>query len=478
MSEHSLPILIVEDDPDLREALELILTAQGYRVLVAASGPEALELLDRHAVAMVVTDLKMVPMDGLALLDAVRQKLPHLPVALMTAYGDVPAAVRAMKSGACEFLLKPFESRQLLAVIERYAQWGGSAVVADLIAEDPKTQAVRMLAERVAATDATVLLTGESGVGKEVFARLIHAISPRKTGPFVAINCAAIPESLLEATLFGHEKGAFTGAATAQPGKFEQAQGGTILLDEISEMPLLLQAKLLRVLQEKEVERLGGKKAIPLDVRVIATTNRNLSDEVAAGRFREDLFYRLNVFPIAIPPLRDRPADIVPLARYFLSRLAAEWGRVVPGITEEAERILLTYSWPGNVRELHNTLQRALILAPGNVIDGKTLRTCLPDFSSKNNSVSAQQEEGAMPPMGEAAMTQPDPVRHDVTTYANENGQSAVSLRDWEREQILRILAEEGGSRKRAAQRLGMPERTLRYRLRKYREAGFDVPEA
>jgi len=476
MSEHSLPILIVEDDPDLREALELILTAQGYRVLVAASGPEALELLDRHAVAMVVTDLKMVPMDGLALLDAVRQKLPHLPVALMTAYGDVPAAVRAMKSGACEFLLKPFESRQLLAVIERYAQWGGSAVVADLIAEDPKTQAVRTLAERVAATDATVLLTGESGVGKEVFARLIHAISLRKTGPFVAINCAAIPESLLEATLFGHEKGAFTGAATAQPGKFEQAQGGTILLDEISEMPLLLQAKLLRVLQEKEVERLGGKKAIPLDVRVIATTNRHLSDEVAAGRFREDLFYRLNVFPIAIPPLRDRPADIVPLARYFLSRLAAEWGRVVPGITEEAERILLTYSWPGNVRELHNTLQRALILAPGNVIDGKTLRHCLPNDAPVTDGLDPV-EKRATPQWVAGKQAEGDSLpRRDTRT--NENGQSAVSLRDWEREQILRILAEEGGSRKRAAQRLGMPERTLRYRLRKYREAGFDVPEA
>jgi len=476
MSEHSLPILIVEDDPDLREALELILTAQGYRVLVAASGPEALELLDRHAVAMVVTDLKMVPMDGLALLDAVRQKLPHLPVALMTAYGDVPAAVRAMKSGACEFLLKPFESRQLLAVIERYAQWGGDGAVADLIAEDPKTQAVRTLAERVAATDATVLLTGESGVGKEVFARLIHAISPRKTGPFVAINCAAIPESLLEATLFGHEKGAFTGAATAQPGKFEQAQGGTILLDEISEMPLLLQAKLLRVLQEKEVERLGGKKAIPLDVRVIATTNRNLSDEVAAGRFREDLFYRLNVFPIAIPPLRDRPADIVPLARYFLSRLAAEWGRVVPGITEEAERILLTYSWPGNVRELHNTLQRALILAPGNVIDGKTLRHCLPNDAPVTDGLDPV-EKRATPQWVAGKQAEGDSLpRRDTRT--NENGQSAVSLRDWEREQILRILAEEGGSRKRAAQRLGMPERTLRYRLRKYREAGFDVPEA
>lgn len=476
MSEHSLPILIVEDDPDLREALELILTAQGYRVLVAASGPEALELLDRHAVAMVVTDLKMVPMDGLALLDAVRQKLPHLPVALMTAYGDVPAAVRAMKSGACEFLLKPFESRQLLAVIERYAQWGGDGAVADLIAEDPKTQAVRTLAERVAATDATVLLTGESGVGKEVFARLIHAISLRKTGPFVAINCAAIPESLLEATLFGHEKGAFTGAATAQPGKFEQAQGGTILLDEISEMPLLLQAKLLRVLQEKEVERLGGKKAIPLDVRVIATTNRNLSDEVAAGRFREDLFYRLNVFPIAIPPLRDRPADIVPLARYFLSRLAAEWGRVVPGITEEAERILLTYSWPGNVRELHNTLQRALILAPGNVIDGKTLRHCLPNDAPVTDGLDPV-EKRATPQWVAGKQAEGDSLpRRDTRT--NENGQSAVSLRDWEREQILRILAEEGGSRKRAAQRLGMPERTLRYRLRKYREAGFDVPEA
>jgi two-component system response regulator FlrC len=241
-------------------------------------------------------------------------------------------------------------------------------------------------------------------------------------------------------------------------------------------MPLLLQAKLLRVLQEKEVERLGGKKAIPLDVRVIATTNRNLADEVAAGRFREDLFYRLNVFPIAIPPLRDRPADIVPLARYFLSRLAAEWGRVVPGITEEAERILLTYSWPGNVRELHNTLQRALILAPGNVIDGKTLRHCLPNDAPVTDGLDPV-EKRATPQWVAGKQAEGDSLpRRDTRT--NENGQSAVSLRDWEREQILRILAEEGGSRKRAAQRLGMPERTLRYRLRKYREAGFDVPEA
>ncbi|GAB6051106.1 sigma-54 dependent transcriptional regulator [Hydrogenophilus islandicus] len=463
-----LPILIVEDDPDLREAVALTLSAHGYPVLVAASGPEALKLLEHHAVAMVVSDLKMAPMDGLTLLEAIRQKLPHLPVAIMTAYGDVPSAVRAMRSGACEFLLKPFESAQLLALVRRYARWAEEAGEHPLIAADPKSQATRALAERVAATDATVLLTGESGVGKEVFARFIHAASHRRKGPFVALNCAAIPESLLEATLFGFEKGSFTGAQQAQPGKFEQAQGGTILLDEISEMPLALQAKLLRVLQEREVERLGGKKAIALDVRVIATTNRNLHDEVAAGRFREDLFYRLNVFPITIPPLRDRPADILPLARHFLARQAAEWQRPTPALTPEAERILLSYSWPGNVRELHNTMQRALILAPSTEIDAATLLSCLP--LSEEEKRRASETAPVLPRAGDTPQS--------VSAGGREKWESEVSLRDWEREQILRVLAEEGGSRKRAAERLGLPERTLRYRLRKYREAGFEIPES
>jgi len=399
----TLPILVVEDDADLREALELTLASQGYAVRTAASGPEALALLAREAVALVLTDLRMAPMDGLTLLAEIRQKLPHLPVAIMTAYGDVPATVA--------------------------------------------------LAERVAGTDATVLLTGETGVGKEVYARWIHRHSPRREGPFVALNCAAIPEALLEATLFGYEKGAFTGAATGQPGKFEQAQGGTILLDEISEMALPLQAKLLRVLQEREVERLGGKRAIALDVRVIATTNRNLAEEVAAGRFRQDLFYRLNVFPLAIPALRDRPGDILPLARYFLAQQAREWRRPAAVLTEEAEQILLTYSWPGNVRELYNTMQRAMILAPGPTIDAATLRSCLP-----------------------AVADHPDRERSAQAFKAQESAGEGMPLRDWERERILRVLAEEEGSRKRAAERLGIPERTLRYRLRKYREAGYTVP--
>jgi two-component system response regulator FlrC len=448
----TLPILVVEDDADLREALELTLASQGYAVRTAASGPEALALLAREAVALVLTDLRMAPMDGLTLLAEIRQKLPHLPVAIMTAYGDVPAAVAAMRGGACEFLLKPFSRDQLLAVIGRYARTSVDGDEA-LLAVDSRSLATVALAERVAGTDATVLLTGESGVGKEVYARWIHRHSPRREGPFVALNCAAIPEALLEATLFGYEKGAFTGAATGQPGKFEQAQGGTILLDEISEMALPLQAKLLRVLQEREVERLGGKRAIALDVRVIATTNRNLAEEVAAGRFRQDLFYRLNVFPLAIPALRDRPGDILPLARYFLAQQAREWRRPAAVLTEEAEQILLTYSWPGNVRELYNTMQRAMILAPGPTIDAATLRSCLP-----------------------AVADHPDRERSAQACKAQESAGEGMPLRDWERERILQVLAEEGGSRKRAAERLGIPERTLRYRLRKYREAGYTVP--
>jgi two-component system response regulator FlrC len=263
---------------------------------------------------MVVSDLRMSPMDGLTLLArSAMPDIPAMPVLLMTAFGDVDKAVAAMRGGACDFMLKPFEPKALIEQIERYAT--PPAPAAGVVAEDARTRATLLLASRVARTDATVLLTGESGVGKEVFARYIHEQSARAGGPFVAINCAAIPDNLLEATLFGYEKGAFTGAQTAQAGKFEQANGGTLLLDEISEMPLGLQAKLLRVLQEREVERVGGKKPVPLDIRVLATSNRDMAGRSRAGRFREDLFYRLNVFPLEIPSLRERPGDIVPLAR-------------------------------------------------------------------------------------------------------------------------------------------------------------------
>ncbi|MCX7945890.1 MAG: sigma-54 dependent transcriptional regulator [Hydrogenophilus sp.] len=479
-----LPVLVVEDDADLREALEVTLTAHGVEVVTAASGPEALALLEHQPVAMVVSDLKMSPMDGLSLLAAIRQKLPHLPVAIMTAFGDVPTAVAAMRGGACEFLIKPFESSQLLALIRRYGQPG--LVQGGMVAEDPATRQVVALAERVAATDATVLLQGESGVGKEVFARFIHEASGRAQGPFVAMNCAAIPESLLEATLFGYERGAFTGATAPQPGKFEQANGGTILLDEISEMPLSLQAKLLRVLQEREVERLGGKRPIAVDARVVATTNRDLAREVQEGRFRADLFYRLNVFPLTIPPLRARRGDIIPLARHFLGLYAREWGRAGATLTAEAETLLMRYGWPGNVRELSNVVQRALILSPGPVVTAETVRSCLPAVmvgeGEPPKERPAERQTIAPTLEGEAkgSLEGRDPLEREGAKGGEQKGRwekgAGSSWRDRERERILRVLAEERGSRKRTAQRLGLPERTLRYRLQKYREAGFAIP--
>jgi two-component system response regulator FlrC len=285
-----------------------------------------------------------------------------------------------------------------------------------------------------------------------------------RAAPFVAINCAAIPENLLEATLFGYEKGAFTGAQSSQPGKFEQAQGGTVLLDEISEMPLGLQAKLLRVLQEREVERVGGKKPVPLDIRVLATSNREMEKEIAAGRFREDLYYRLNVFPLVIPALRERPGDIVPLARHFLARHAQRAGRQA-WFSPEAEALLPRYAWPGNVRELENTMHRALILTPGDTLSAETLRLCLPHWTDEGGA-SASANGLAPPPPATASFAAPP---------ADPAGARSGNMRDLERDHILATLREMGGSRKKTVEKLGISERTLRYKLQQYRDEGYDV---
>lgn len=445
-------ILVVEDDEALRDALLVTLEAAGHRALGAEGGPQALDILGREALHMVISDLRMSPMDGLELLGEIRARRPGLPVLLMTAFGDVDKAVAAMRGGACDFMLKPFEPKALLEQIARYAMPAESEGV---IAEDARTREVLLMASRVARTDATVLLTGESGTGKEVFARYIHDHSPRAKGPFVAINCAAIPENLLEATLFGHEKGAFTGAATAQPGKFEQADKGTLLLDEISEMPLLLQAKLLRVLQEREVERVGGKKPTPVDIRVLATSNRDMAKEVAAGRFREDLFYRLNVFPLRIPALRERPGDIVPLARHFLVLHGARLNRTAR-LADAAAAKLAAYPWPGNVRELENTMQRALILAPADLIEAAHLvleGTRPAEFAAE------------MPPVSAASVAATPATVSPTDTPAN--------MKELEKQHILETLAKVGGSRKKAVELLGISERTLRYKLKQYREEGW-----
>ncbi|MDQ8021157.1 MAG: sigma-54 dependent transcriptional regulator [Moraxellaceae bacterium] len=450
----TLNILVVDDDAGLRDAIELILSSAGHRVTLAASGPEALEKLASRAFNLVMTDLRMDPMDGLELLGQIRARQPQLPVLLMTAFGDVDKAVAAMRGGACDFLMKPFEPPVLLEAVRRYASVAPNQE--DMVAEDPRTKQTLQMAARVAETDATVLLTGESGTGKEVFARYIHQHSRRKNGPFVAINCAAIPENLLEATLFGYEKGSFTGAQTAQAGKFEQAQGGTILLDEISEMPLGLQAKMLRVLQEREVERVGGKKPVSLDIRVLATSNRDMQREVHAGRFREDLFYRLNVFPLAIPSLRERSGDVLPLARHFIGRHGERIGKTAK-IAGEAAAVLAGWHWPGNVRELENTVQRALILAAGDTISGDDVRLCLPPPGTA----------AAPAPLPEAAFAASAVAAQPVSN------QRPANMKDLERDHILEVLKSVGGSRKRAVEQLGISERTLRYKLQQYREEGY-----
>ncbi len=445
-----LPILVVEDDPNLREAVCDTLVLAGKSVLSAPGGHEAMAILAGRPVSLVVSDVRMMPMDGIALLKEIRTHWPHLPVVLMTAYADVDRAVEAMRAGACDFLLKPFEPQALLAHVEKYklpeAEDGGG-----VIASDAASRNLFSMAARVAQTDATVLLTGESGVGKEVVARYIHQHSARRNGPFVAINCAAIPDTLLEATLFGYEKGAFTGAQQAQAGKFEQAQDGTLLLDEVTEMPLSLQAKLLRVLQEREVERVGGKKPVALNIRIVATSNRDMAEAVQRGVFREDLYYRLNVFPLLIPSLRQRPADIVPLARHFLAALGGTLGRAGLVLSPAAEAALRAHAWPGNVRELENVMQRAMILAPGDVIETEHLHL---------RAATAAAPVPASPPPIAAEAPRGDASKAD-------------SIRDLEREHILETLAAVGGSRKLAIERLGISERTLRYKLKQYKDEGY-----
>ena len=447
-----LPVLVVEDDPNLREAVCDTLELAGQSVISAGGGEEALRLLKVQSVALVVSDVRMMPMDGITLLKEVRVRFPHLPVVLMTAFADVDRAVEAMRAGACDFLLKPFEPKALLEHVARY-RLPEAMDDARVIAQDAASRNLFALATRVAQTDTTVLLTGESGVGKEVVARYIHNHSARRDGPFVAINCAAIPDSLLEATLFGYEKGAFTGAQQAQAGKFEQAQNGTLLLDEVTEMPLGLQAKLLRVLQEREVERVGGKKPVALDIRIIATSNRDMAEAVARGVLREDVYYRLNVFPLLIPALRQRPEDIVPLAQHFLAEHGGRSGRPGLCLSPAAEVLLRQYPWPGNVRELENVMQRAVIFAAGGAVEPETLHLSPPIVQARCDAQPESRAVVAVPAGGEVA-------RID-------------NMRDLEREHILETLAAVGGSRKLAGERLGMSERTLRHKLKQFREAGY-----
>ncbi|MDC7699783.1 sigma-54-dependent transcriptional regulator [Vogesella indigofera] len=433
-----LPVLVVEDDADLREALVDTLVLSGYAVLEAADGQSALQVLRDNAVGLVVSDAQMQPMDGYTLFQQVKATYPALPFVLMTAYGVIERAIDLLRAGASHYLLKPFEPQQLIAEVEKYLlpEPEGDA---ELLAYSAPMKRLLAIARQVAPSDASVLISGPSGAGKEVLARFIHRHSRRSAAPFVAVNCAAIPDNLLESTLFGHEKGAFTGAANVLPGKFEQAQGGTILLDEITEMPLPLQAKLLRVLQEREVERVGGTRTIKLDIRVLATSNREVQEEVAAGRFREDLFFRLNVFPLAVPALGERTEDILPLARKLLDKHANAVSKPRLTLGKDAERELTAYSWEGNIRELDNVMQRAAILAAG------------PEVSAVDLMLSP------------SAMVLP--VATDSAVDESDLGMKAV-----EKRHILDALQACGGVKKLAAERLGISERTLRYKLQRYRE--------
>lgn len=442
-------ILIVEDDAGLREALVDTLLLGGYRVLAADSAEEALILLSNHVVDLVVSDIQMGGMNGLSLLKNIKTKFSQLPVLLMTAYATIDDAVQAMRDGATDYLSKPFSPEVLLNLVGRYAPAQRVESRTPIVA-DASSLKLLTLAEKVARSEANVMVLGPSGSGKEVLSRYIHDKSPRNEAPFVAINCAAIPENMLEATLFGYEKGAFTGAIQACPGKFEQAQSGTILLDEITEMDLALQAKLLRVLQEREVERLGGRKTIKLDVRVIATSNRDLKQAVDAGEFREDLYYRLNVFPLTWLPLGQRTGDIVPLAEHLLVRHASSNGSQCPKLSAAARNKLTQYSWPGNVRELENVIQRALILADSEVIDSDDL----------------------MLESAEAIAVPTDSI--DVTDQ--DASRLGSELRQQEHQIILDTLQLCNGKRKDVAEKLGISPRTLRYKLARMREDGIQVP--
>ena len=443
-------ILVVEDDPRLREAIVDTLMIKGHEVFEAPNGIEGMAIVRAHTLDLILSDINMPGMDGLELLDTVKQAHPWLPMVLMTAYGDVGQAVKAMQRGANDYLMKPFELAELDALLKPFNATGELQDDSEPVCEALASQQLFQLAQRVAQTDSTVLVSGESGTGKEVLARYIHQNSGRKHQPFIAINCAAIPENMLEAMLFGYEKGAFTGAYNAMPGKFEQADGGTLLLDEITEMDMGLQAKLLRVLQERQVERLGGKKTIDLDVRIIATTNRELADYVAEGKFREDLYYRLSVFPLQWLPLRERRDDILPLARRLLAHHAQKMKRPVPQLMTDAEQKLLSHSWPGNVRELDNTMQRALIIQTGPQLFAA-------DFILTPVPKNRQLPESAQP----VVAVQPE-------------GELGNDLRHREVELIVKALKEEP-SRKEAADRLGISPRTLRYKMAKLREDGIDV---
>ena len=432
-------LLIVDDEEGIRSFLGDVLEEQGHDVVLAADGAEAAELLGKRSFHLMLTDLKMPRLDGMSLLREARRIAPEMEVIVLTAHGSVETAVEAMRLGAFDYLTKPLsgpaELRLLAARALEHRRLRDESALHEpddsdgFVAHDPAMLAVVDQLKRVAGTEATVLLTGESGTGKEVAARAVHRWSKRSDGPFVAVNCAAISETLLESEMFGHRKGAFTGATETRRGRLELAEGGTLFLDEIGEMKPELQARLLRVLQDRRFERVGGTRTIEADVRWIAATNRDLDELMRDGRFREDLYHRLSVFPIRLPPLRERPGDVAPLCTFLLREVARRMARPALHLGEQAAATLAAHPWPGNVRELANVLERAAILADGDRIDPEHLL------------------------LGTTARAAPDPPR---------------SLAEVEEQAIRAALAAEGGNRKRAAARLGIGLRTLYDKIKLY----------
>lgn len=432
-------ILIVDDDPHMRNALKEAVRRLGFSPVVSENGVDALIKLQKQEFALVITDMMMNKMDGLTLMKETRQKVGSMPFLVITGFGTIENAVESMKVGAVDYLLKPFSYEVFASKIKTILNQSGKPDF--IITQNEKMLKILKIADDIACADITVLIYGESGTGKELFARYIHQRGLRRDKPFIAVNCAAIPDNLLESEMFGYEKGAFTGATEKKLGKFELANGGVILLDEVGEMPMTLQAKLLRVLQEKEIDRVGGKTPIPIDVRVIATTNRNLKKECEEGRFREDLYYRLNVIPLHIPSLIERRDDIPILAKHFLKSFNSMFGKAIEGYTDSAIDYLLNKEWRGNVRELENTIQRAVVLCKKSYIDKFDLVSLCEDEHEKN------------PP---AIVT---------------------NIKEMEKDMIFKALEETKGNKTLAAKKLGITVRTLRNKLYSYRK-NFPPPES
>lgn len=452
-------ILVADDDEQMQLAIRTSLSRNGYEVTTVANGKQALELIENENFDLVISDQRMPEMNGQELLGALQKRDLNLPFVMITAYGTINQAVEAMQLGAADFITKPFSSDDLERVVERVLSpesrnFRGKQKKAKrnkpIITNDPLMIRILEVAEAVARSDATVLIQGESGTGKELIARLIHSSSPRSGAPFVAVNCAALPETLLESELFGHEKGAFTGAQSRKIGKFELAHGGTILLDEISEMDLGLQAKLLRVLQEREVDRVGGRDPVNIDVRVLATTNRNLEEMANSGKFRADLYYRLNVIPLTLPPLRERKSDISLLVRHFMSQYL---DNSAPPLSADVLKALMDYNWPGNVRELQNAVERAAILSKG-----ETPRE--QDFFLGSKSVLSTSIERRDPQLSETVTESPN----------STSIRSGLTVQEMEKTLIYETLKATNNNRTEAAKLLGISIRTLRNKLNEYRK--------